>query len=388
MKVCIVHNAYGRLSGEEVAVDGLAKCLTARGHEVIRFDKTSEGFRDKRMDKLEAFFSGIYSFQSRREFSALLQRYKPNIVHVNNLFPLISPSILEETAAQKVPAVMTLHNYRLLCPTGLLMVRGELCDRCVKGSEWWCAIKSCAGERSKSIAYALRSWIARQRSSFDMMSKFIAPTDFVKSVMVRYGYAPERIAVVPYALNWDWTALKPGCGNYVGFAGRISPEKGIEVIVEAARKNPLINFRFAGHYLQMPEVVRLAPTNCTFLGPIEHAQLGEFFAGSRFTIFCSTWYEALPVSLLEAMAHGKAVVVSNLGSPAEVVDDGRIGMHFEAGNAEDLATKIRFLWERPQLCQLMGQRAREKVLSDYSLDKAYAGILDVYSAAIEHEVHR
>jgi glycosyltransferase involved in cell wall biosynthesis len=385
MKVCLVHNSYGRRSGEEAAVDGLAECLVMKGHDVVHFDRTSERLRERSSAKVAAFFSGIYSYARRREFATFLSTHRPDIIHINNLYPLISPSILDEAVRFKIPAVMTLHNYRLLCPTGLLMVRDQICERCAQGAEWWCAIRNCTGERPKSVAYAVRNWVAKHRRSFNAISRFVAPTYFVKSVMMRYGYAPDRIAVVPYVLNWDWTGLKAGVGKYVGFVGRISPEKGIGVIIEAARLNPDIEFRFAGHHSQMPQVVREAPRNCVFVGPVDRARLGEFFADSRLIVFSSTWYETCGISLLEAMAHGRAVIVSRLGAPAETIENGRTGIYFAPGDAADLSDKIRYLWKLPELCRMMGQEARAKVLRDFSPDRAYDGILKVYATAIESE---
>ncbi|MGA2412791.1 MAG: glycosyltransferase [Candidatus Binataceae bacterium] len=385
LKICLVHNAYGKLSGEEVAVEGLRDSLANHGHTVIPFFRSSAELEGRQLGKVGAFVSGIYNVAAQREFARLLDVEQPDLVHINNLFPLISPSILDETNRRNIPTVMTLHNYRLLCPTGLLFSHGEICHRCLGGREWWCAIRNCTGERPKSFAYGLRNWVARQRGSFDTVSKFVAPSNFVKSVMTQHGYMPERIAVVPYALNWDWTSLRSDVGEYVGFAGRISPEKGVGVIIEAARLNPHISFRFAGHYIQMPEIVRAAPPNCVFLGPIERQRLGDFFAGSRFMIFSSSWYETFGIALLEAMAHGKPVVVSKLGVQAETVENERTGMHFEPGNAQDLSEKIRFLWERPNLCRSFGSQARAKVLRDFSLTAAYKGILAVYSEAVQSQ---
>ncbi|HEV2169766.1 MAG TPA: glycosyltransferase, partial [Candidatus Binatus sp.] len=131
MKICVVHNAYGKLSGEEVAVQNLSRYLREKGHSVVEFFRDSATIPDSGTAKAGALLSGIYSFSARREFSHLLDAERPDVVHVNNLYPLISTSILDESKRRRIPTVMTLHNYRLACPTGLMMSQGEVCRRCV-----------------------------------------------------------------------------------------------------------------------------------------------------------------------------------------------------------------------------------------------------------------
>lgn len=382
MKVCLVHNAYGKLSGEEVAVEGLRDCLTSHGHSVIPFFRSSAEIDGRKFGKIGAFFTGIYNPSARRDFARFLDSERPDVVHINNVFPLISPSILDETKRRDIPTVMTLHNFRLLCPTGLMFSNGEICHRCVGGREWWCAIRNCTGERSKSAGYALRNAVARMRRSFiDGVDRFIAPTRFAKSMLVDNGYPSERIDVVRYIVSMGEDQVPGHDGGYVGYVGRISPEKGVDTIVEAARECPDLRFRFAGHYMRMPELPRLATSNCEFIGQIPSAEVSRFVAGARFTVFASRWYEMSPLSLVDATLQRKPVICSNLGGMAEFVEDGATGLLFKPGDASDLAQKIRYLWERPDLCGEMGEAARKKVLTMFSPERNYERLLDTYRAA-------
>jgi len=277
---------------------------------------------------------------------------------------------------------MTLHNYRLLCPTGLLFSHGEVCHRCLGGREWWCAIRNCTGERPKSLGYGLRNAVARLRGSFvDGIDRFIALTEFVKSMLVRHGYPAERIDVVRNILSLETAQSHLTDGEYVGYVGRISPEKGVDTIVEAARECPDTPFRFAGHYLRMPNLPVQAPVNCRFLGAIPSADVGKFLAAARFTVLSSRWYEVSPLSLVDAMLQGKPVVCSNIGGLPEFVDDGSTGLLFAPGNPRDLAEKIRYLWDRPELCREMGEAARAKIIAMFSPDVNYKRLLDTYHAA-------
>ncbi len=388
MKVCLVHNAYGRLSGEEVAVNGLRDCLESHGHSVIPFFRSSVEIAGNRRGKAVAFLAGIYNNAARRDFGRLLDAERPDLVHVNNLFPLISPSILDETKNRGIPTVMTVHNYRLLCPTGLLFSHGEVCHRCLNGREWWCAVRNCTGQWGKSSGYAVRNWVARVRGSFsEGIDRFIAPAEFVKSMLVRHGYPAERIDVVRYIVSLETLQPRLTDGEYVGYIGRISPEKGVDTIVEAAKHQADIPFRFAGHFLQMPRLLRQVPGNCQFMGEVPRRDLGAFVDGARFTVFASKWYETTGLSMAETMARGKAVICSAIGCLPELVEAGVTGLLFEPGNAEDLGRKIAYLWNRPDLYHEMGSAARAKVLAMFSPETTYLRLLDVYKAVTERR-HR
>ncbi len=387
-KICLVHNAYGRLSGEEVALEGLRGALTCHGHTVIPFFRSSAELQGQQVRKVAAFFTGIYNFAARRDFARLLDAERPDLVHINNLFPLISPSILDETKRRGIPTVMTLHNYRLLCPTGLLFSHGEVCHRCLNGREWWCAVRNCTGQWGKSSGYAVRNWVARVRGSFsEGIDRFIAPAEFVKSMLVRHGYPAERIDVVRYIVSLETLQPRLTDGEYVGYIGRISPEKGVDTIVEAAKHQADIPFRFAGHFLQMPRLLRQVPGNCQFMGEVPRRDLGAFVDGARFTVFASKWYETTGLSMAETMARGKAVICSAIGCLPELVEAGVTGLLFEPGNAEDLGRKIAYLWNRPDLYHEMGSAARAKVLAMFSPETTYLRLLDVYKAVTERR-HR
>ncbi len=179
MRILVIHNDYGKFSGEEHVVESLSHLLKDNSYEVVHFSRSSAELYQTRSGKIRAFFSGIYSFSSKKAMRRLLVEYKPDIAHVHNLFPLISPSVLGECRKAGVPVVMTVHNYRLICPNGLFMTNGRICKKCCSGREYWCILRNCEKNLFKSIGYALRNYIARTLRFFlDNVIMYLCITEF------------------------------------------------------------------------------------------------------------------------------------------------------------------------------------------------------------------
>jgi glycosyltransferase involved in cell wall biosynthesis len=383
MKVLLVHNAYGAFSGEEAFLRAQKKLLEERGHQVVSFRRSSAQISNMRWGKTQAFFSGIYSLRSRGRMRRLLLRTRPDIVHIHNLYPFISPSVLGVCRRMCVPVVMTVHNYRLICPTGLFMVKGQVCRRCTGGREFWCVLHNCTGGWAKSIGYAARNFAARKWQFYRRnVARYMALTDFQRQQLVQGGFPVERIDVVPNMIDTVNTSPSSTPGSYVGYVGRISPEKDIPTLMNAARICTSIRFQAAGSYDSVSNLVAQLPNNFDFLGHLRKERLALFYAESRIVVLCSVCYEGFPTMILEAMAAGKPVVCSKIGGLPEIVEEGVTGLLFRPGDAQDLAEKIRYLWDRPDLCRKMGQAGREKVLREYSVQKYYERLMAVYERAL------
>ena len=384
MRICVVHNEYGKFSGEEAAVRVLCSLLKQHGHKVIPFVRSSAEIGELSFGKARAFFSGIYSFWSRTQAVRLLQESKPHVVHVHNVFPLLSPSVLAVCRQAGLPVVMTVHNYRLICPNGLFMTDGQICRKCAKGREYWCVLYNCEKSLLKSIGYALRNYVARYRRMFlNNVTLYACLTEFQRQQLVRAGFPAQRCLVVPNMA--DLPAIQPSrqSGQYVGYVGRISPEKGMQTLVESARACSDIQFKAAGSYDRMAHLPGQAPRNFEFCGHLNKDQLGRFYANSRYVVLCTICYEGFPSVLPEAMLSAKPVICSRIGGLAEIVDDNVNGLLFEPNNSKDLVEKIRFLWERPALCRRMGQAGRQKALREYSPEKYYERLMAVYEKALK-----
>jgi len=385
MNIAVVHNSYYAPSGEETVVAALLDLLAANGHQTSLFGRCSAEIATMAFGKVRAFFSGVYSVRTQRAFRGFLEKTCPDVVHVHNVFPLISPSVFVECHRAKVPVVMSVHNYRLICPTGLHMPKWDSrpCERCCGGHEYWCVLKNCESNLVKSLGYALRTYVSRAAELFRAnVSVYACLTEFQKRRLIAAGFPEGRMAVIPNMVPSANRSNQLGAGDYVGYAGRVSPEKGIDVFTDAARRCPDIPFQVAGKHGGGPCVLSEPPGNCTFLGHLSSNEMANFYAASRFVVVPSVWYETFGLCAAEAQVHGKAVICSRIGALPEIVEDQVTGLLFEAGDPDDLAQKIRYLWDRPDLCDQMGLRGRAKVLDEYSSEKYYERTMAMYERAL------
>lgn len=383
MRILFVHNRYGAVSGEELMTELIIDVLRRNGHEVETFYRDSAEIQCQPFGQTRAFFKGIYSFEARRAVRQTLRRFQPDLVQVQNLYPLFSPSILAEIRAAAIPVVMRLANYRLVCPNGLLLSRGEICTRCCGGHEWWCAWRNCENRRLKSVGYALRNLVARKGRLYrDNVTLYYAQTHFQRAFLIGEGFPAERIDVIPNMVNRSEEVIPSGVGDFVAFAGRLSPEKGVPTFLAAARQCGDLPFAMAGSIGRMEDVARQVPENVRLHGHLERDELRRFYRDMCMLVVPSLWYEGFPGVIIEAMLQGRPVICSNLGGLPEIVDDGKTGLLFRAGDADDLAEKIRRLWNDPELCLRLGRAGRRKVLDEYSPDKYYERLMDLYRKAM------
>ena len=384
MKVLLVHNEHGRPSGEEVIVQCIKNLIEENGHQVIYYIRSSAEISEMPFGNFNAFISGIYSRESRKILKNLLVKHQPDVVHVHNLFPFISPSILPICRKLRFPVVMTVHNYRLVCPNGLHMRSGEICMKCASGHEYWCVLRNCERNLFKSIGYAFRNWFARKRRFFlDNVTIFVTLTQFQRQRLLAEGFPADRITVIPNMASSKDKEQNARYGSFVGFIGRISPEKGIQTFMDAASKCADISFKVAGSYDRMPHLLASPSSNFDFVGHLSHEKLDEFYKAVRMIVLPSICFEGFPMVLAEAMLYGKPVICSRIGGLPEIVEDGKTGLLFESADAEDLSVKIRYLWNRPDLCRKMGHEGRKKALREYSPKKYYKRLMEVYQKAIE-----
>jgi len=386
MHVLIAHNKYGAPSGEEQAMEAISALLVNGGHQVSFFLRSSADIVSP-LDKVRAFCAGVYSPQSRREMAQVLSQKRPDIVQAQNLFPFLSPSILGACRTNKVPVVMRCPNYRVFCPNGLHLSHGEVCERCLGGKEFWCVLRNCEGDRFKSLGYALRNAVARiTRSIIDNVNVFIVLSEFQKQRFIAGGINPERIEILPNIVPAVNGTTSAGTGDLITFVGRVSPEKGIEDFVRAARSLPDLPFAVAGSTERMPELVAASPKNVKWLGFLKEKELNEAYAQSRMLVFPFRWFEGFPNVVTRAMVLEKPVIAARIGALPEIVADGKTGLLFETGNLEQMVSNIRRLYGDEALCREMGRAGRLKAETQYSPAVVYTRLMEIYQKALKQTV--
>lgn len=370
MKILLVHNNYGKYSGEEAVVDKMATMLQSLGYDVAQLRMSTEGLRDSTVGKIKGFVAGIHSPAGVRAMREALKREKPDVVNVHNLYPFISPAALRECKRAGVPVVMTVHNFRLICPTGLFMRDGGPCEYCLtKGNEWGCVKFNCENSLLKSVGYAARNAVARLKHHYiDCVDKFACITDFQRRKLIEAGFPSKKIIVIPNSMDAD-VNVEPKKGNYVAFCGRLSHEKGIDLIIEVAREHPEIPFKLAGAARDI-ELIENLPENVELMGYLSGNDLQEFYNNARFFVMASRCYEGFAMAILEGAAYSKPMIAPDHGGFTEIIGTGddAIGLLFEPGNAEALEAAVIRLWNDETLTRSLGLKANEKLKARYSTD--------------------
>ena len=372
MRILVVHNDYGIYSGEEAFVDRFVADCREAGHDVGMFRRSSKESRENTWGKAKGFVSGIYSTEGMRMMRESLKQFRPDIINIHNLYPFISPPSLQ-LCRDVAPVVMTVHNYRLICPTGLFLRDGHSCETCLeRGNEWSCIKHNCEENLFKSVGYALRNSRARRKRYFmDCVDRFCCLTHFQREKLEAAGFDSKKMAVIPnYAEEWpvDDASLSPEAHEspYVAYIGRLSTEKGIDLLLAAARALPHIPFGVVGdsHGHTLYDV----PQNVTFCGVMTHEELARFYRGARFVVVPSRCYEGFPNVLLEAFAAQKACVVPRHGAFPELISNGTTmcGVLFEPSNVADLTRQIAELYAEPTRAEQLGLNARKHQQAHFS----------------------
>lgn len=372
MKILLVHNDYGKYSGEEAVVDRLAAMWTTHGHEVAQLRQTTAGRRENLTGKIRGFCAGLYCPSGVKAMREALRQEKPDVVNVHNLYPFIGPAALFECKKAGVPVVMTVHNFRLICSTGLFMRDGKPCERCLKkGNEWGCVQYNCEHSLLKSVGYAARNAVARLTKAYiECVDKFACITDFQRQKLIEAGFATERITVIPNSIEVP-TSYTPSIGNYVAYIGRLSYEKGFDLLIEVARRHPDIAFRFAGAQRSATNIE--IPANVSFMGYLHGKELEDFIRNSRFVVMPSRCYEGFPMAILEAAQYGKPTIGPNHGGFTEIIGKGEkaIGKLFIPNDMTDLERQTTGLWEQPETVEELGEKAFRKLQQEYATEVVY-----------------
>lgn len=386
MKLLQLYNQYRSLHGGEENVvwmtDGLMK---SRGHDSRVLLRSSRGLDRSLWGKFKACAAAYYNRSAYREVARELAANRPDVMHVHNLYPMFSPAVLAAARRAEVPVVMTNHNYVLTCPMTHHLRHSQVCEKCLGGREYHCVLNNCRSNLAESFAYASRSWFARRRRYFlDCVDAYVVLTDFARRQLVRGGFDPEKISVIPNPVDLSHEPGDAGSGGYVAFSGRMDHEKGVDTLLAAIRELPAIPVRLAGDGPLFEKLRTQAPSNCKFLGRLDAAQMNDFYHRARMVVIPSRWYEGCPLVVSEAMSHAVPLVVSRMGGLPDLVGDGECGLVFTPNNVQELRDRIESLWHDRARCRKLGAAGRAKAAAHYSEEVYYQQLMVIYEKLIQH----
>lgn len=384
MNLVLVHNVYQHPGGEDQVFAAEAALLEDHGHDVTRYTVHNDAVAG--MGQAALAKATVWNAEQYRTLRELFSRVRPDVVHVHNTLPLISPAVYYAAKSEGAAVVQTLHNYRLVCPSGLLFRDGAPCELCVgKAVPWPGVLHACyRGSRAASGAVAAMLTVHRARGTYrHMVDRYIALTEFAKGKFVQGGVRADRVDVKPNFLAHD-PGVGRGDGGYALFVGRLSTEKGLKVLLDAwQRIGARLPLRIAGDGPLADEVASWAAgtEGVTLLGRLSSSDVMDEMKGAALLVVPSIWYEGFPMTIVEAFAVGTPVLASRLGAMAEVVDHGRTGLHFTPGDAASLAAEVLDGLSHPSGLARFRPGARREYETEYSADTHYRQLLEIYDSA-------
>lgn len=303
----------------------------------------------------------IYSRSARAGIDAVAQAFKPDIAHLHNIYHQLSPSILRPLAKLNIPVVMTLHDYKLACPTYKFMAQDKVCEACIGGAFWNAPMKRCnKGSLGASALVAAETALHRWFRAYRTVDRFICPSEFLRSKMTQAGVYPDRMRTIPNFAPVQTVPLKDTPGGGAIYIGRLAPEKGVDTLIRAAALGEF-ELRIVGDGPERPALEALARetgARVRFEGHLGRDQVLELLRSSSVSVLAARWYENQPIAVIESFAAGVPVVASDIGGLPELVRPGETGALVPVDDSRMLADAVRAYIDDPTEGMEQGRKAR------------------------------
>lgn len=400
MKILNINKFYYRKGGSEAYYFALADLLRENNHEVIPFSmKDNKNYETKyskyfienisyeNMGIKEKAINGaklIYSFEAKKKVKNIVNDNTPDIAHLHIFQHQLSPSILKEIKKNGTYVVNTVHDLKVICPNYKMLNDGEICEKCKSDKFINCFKSKCIkGSTVNSMLNTIEAYTHRILKSYDYVDKFICPSKFYMNKFIEFGIPKEKVVHIPNFV--DVSKFNPNYEHedYFVYFGRLSEEKGINTLIKSMKyvnKSKLIIVGTGPIEKELKEfVVKEKIKNVEFVGFKTGNELENIIKKSRFIVIPSEWYENAPMSIIEAMAYGKAVLGSNIGGIPEFIEDNHTGMIFNTKDEIDLASKINHLIDEEKQTIEMGKNARIRAEKLYDKIVHYEKIMDLYN---------
>lgn len=401
----MAHNWYFVGGGADRVYFETTKLLEIHGHTVIPFSMKDERnyeteFKDYFVDRIDysnikpnlnnfkTAFKMIYSINAKKKIESLIQETKPEIAHLHNIYGRLTPSILYALKKNNIPTIMTLHDFKIICPAYNMLRNGSICEICKGGKYYRCIITKChKNSYLASLVYALEAYIYFWLKTYLKHVKyFITPSMFMKNKLIEFGIPKEKLVYIPNFVSFQSIIPIYNSKSYLLYSGKLLKTKGLATLLKAIKDLPDISLFIAGDGDIKEELEAYVKynmlQNIRFLGHLEENELHNVLRDSLFVILPTECYENAPMAVLEAFAHGKPVVGSNIAGIPELVIDGETGLLFEPGNYKQLKEKIEYFLSHPDKIIEMGRNARRKVEKEYNAELYYRRLMNVYQETL------
>jgi glycosyltransferase involved in cell wall biosynthesis len=388
MRIVICHNYFRARGGEDQVFEDELGLLTDHGHDVTAVIKHNNEFAGP-SETITVALGTPWNRRAAADLERVVRRTRAEIVHFHNWLPQISPAGFYAARKAGAAVVQTLHNYRWVCPKGILFRDGAVCEDCVgKRIPWPAVVHSCYHESrvGSGVVGATIALHSAMRTTGRAIDAFIAPGPFIKEKLAGAGLPRERIHIKPNFLSAD-PGPGSGDGGYMMYLGRLSPEKKIDTLLAAwERLDGQVPLKISGVGPLQPDVEAAArrDPSIEYLGFASNEALDGLLGGARALVFTSGTYEAQPMTILEAYAKGTPVIAARMGAMQDLVDDETTGWHFEPHDAHDLARVITAANERSLDLAPMRKMVRAKFLENFTAETNHQLTMKVYEAARRH----
>lgn len=405
MKILHVNKFLYRRGGAEGYMEDVAALQVAAGHEVaffgmqhpenppmpyeahfpshVELDPAPAGLGAK----VQTFGRMVWSTSARRGMAAVLEDFRPDLVHLHNVYHQLSPSILRPVRQRGIAAVMTLHDYKLACPTYQLLCDGQVCEACIGGRFAEAVRRRCAGgSLAASAAAAIELGLHTRFGAYGAVDRFLCPSAFLAGRMEAAGVYPDRLRVLDNFTDVGATPVKSSPGGGLAYAGRLSSEKGVDVLVRAVGRLPGATLDVAGDGPERAALEALAaavaPGRVRFHGRLPKDDALNLVRAAVAAVVPARWHENQPLAVLEAFASGVPVVATTLGGLPDLITDGEVGRLVPPDDVDALARTLGDLLADPDAAAAMGRAARARAEDRFSphvhlraLDGHYADAL-------------
>jgi len=404
MKIVVANNFYYLRGGSERVLFEEKRILEENGHQVIPFSRAHPkneysdytnyfppiiNYEFEKLSlpkKVHTAINIIYNRGAGRTFAKLLEQNQPDLVHAHNIYGRLTTSVLDAARQYGVPVVMTLYDYKLVCPSYLMLNDGKICYDCKGGKFYRCIVNRCHKDSLiASTIYCFESYFNKWLAKYSTVRYLICESQLMIKHLLESGFSKDRLVYIPNFIDTSNFEPRFDQQDYVLYVGRLSKEKGVLTLLKAV-KALRIPVRIVGDGPERKQLEEYASQNCVknvvFEGRVSDQELKELYKGSAFLVIPSECNENSPMVILEAFAYGKPVIGSRIGGIPELVESGQTGMLFEAGDANQLCECIEALWSNSSMISKLGQNARHKVESEFSPKSHYDKLITTYRDAL------